>query len=409
MQENRLFLQYNIIMTELIYYQNPKQIVFRGHVIAKEQKKKGWAVQLDKTCFYPEGGGQPSDIGTLNEVPVEKVTKKNGEILHHTAADPGNGELTGKIDWTRRYDYMQQHTGQHIISAVLKRNGYDTVSVHQGDAYTTIEVSAPKLPQDLAALIEEEANREVRMNKPVKTYWVDESRIPELDLRREPKVGGKIRIVEINGLDRVACGGIHLETTGETGIIKEIGSETIRGNTRIYWKIGKRALADYRFKTEMVHQLKAFLSVTPEEITSRVEDLKGQTIHLEYLANQLTGRIADLYGENLLMQAENTDEPVFGVLKEESGQILQPMAIHITTKSGRPACLINITGNTFQWCITVPENITFDFNKIRTKLLEPIGGKGGGKPPVWQGIGTNKEGIEQFQNIFCETVLNARK
>ncbi|MFP4385070.1 MAG: alanyl-tRNA editing protein [Spirochaetia bacterium] len=392
-------------MTEKLYYSNPSQSEFSAEITDKQKEKSLYAVRLDKTCFYPEGGGQPHDTGTIAGIPVIKVIKKEDDVLHYLKEDPGEGSITGKVDWNHRFDYMQQHTGQHIISAVLKKGGLDTVSVHQGTEYTTIEIAEPEISKELLQEIEAAANREVGMNKPVQTYWVREHEIKELDLRREPKVGGKIRIVEISGLDRVACGGVHLERTGDTGLIKEIGHETIRGNIRIYWKIGTRAFADYRMKTQLVNGLKTELSAVPEDIAQKVRSMKEQLLEKDRIIREKNDILADLTAE-MIIKERQTDKIICDILREKPKELLKTLTANIAAEAEKPVCLINELEESFQWCIAVPETSSFDLNKHRKELLELISGKGGGKHPQWQGIGTNSKGIHSFFNQVKERITS---
>jgi alanyl-tRNA synthetase len=301
---------------------------------------------------------------------------------------------------------MQQHTGQHILSAVLKQEALDTVSVHQGTEYTTIEIAAPEISSELLQKIEERANREVGLNKQITVFWVDEQEVKDLDLRREPKVGGKIRIVEIPGLDRVACGGIHLERTGDTGLIKEIGHETIRGNIRIYWKIGTRAFADYRIKTQLINSLKNELSSLPGEILRKVLSMKEQLIEKDRMIQEKNDTLAGLTAAAIIREHQ-TDSIICDILQEQPKELLNTLTGRIAAETGKPVCLVNELGETFQWCIAVPETSSFDLNQHRKELLNLISGKGGGKPPQWQGIGTNLKGIQSFFKEVRERITSS--
>src|SRR6056297_691685 len=203
-------------MSELLCYESPYESSFTATVTEVEPAGKEWAVQLDRTLFYPEGGGQPSDIGWINDIPVRHVVKQNGELWHYLDRAPSEVKVQGKIDWDHRYDYMQQHTGQHILSAVMYRDfGYNTVAIHQGEETTTIEIDTDDIEEKTISAIEKKAMDIVSQNLPMDTNWVKDDEIDKYDLRRDPKVSGDIRLVAIEGYDTVACGGVHTATTGE--------------------------------------------------------------------------------------------------------------------------------------------------------------------------------------------------
>jgi len=392
-------------MTRPLYYEDPYRSRFSATISRIEPAdgpKAHPAVALSETAFYPEGGGQPADRGSLNGLPVVDTRKQDGEILHYLAPGsdtsglaPGDS-VEAELDWSRRFDYMQQHTGQHVISAALMHVGaYPTVSVHQGEEYTTIEIDADALPERDRLDVEERANEIVAANAPVLDYQVTEDRVPELELRRPPKVSGTIRIVEIQGYDRVACGGVHLSRTGEVGWIKLIGTERIRGRVRTVWKIGRRALEDYRLKDQVSARLTELLSVQPAEIPERSEKLTEKLSQREWEIEQLNRRVA-----GLLADAMCRDEgPVTGRLGEEDADKLRSVVEHVVTTHHRPAAVVAADGERLRWCIGVPEDRAFAFNELRERLLPPIGGKGGGKPPYWQGVGEKPEGAE---TLFAE-------
>ena len=239
--------------TELLYYKDPYQTDFTATVLSVEKvtgKEEKWDVILDRTCFYPEGGGQPSDFGEIDGIRVEHVYKKDGDIFHRMVAAPDIKEVYCRIDWSHRYDYMQQHTGQHIISGALYESGYETISVHQGMSITTIEVDKSDIPDEDLKLIEDLSNRVISKNIGVCSEWVNDTELEGLSLRRQSKVSGKIRIIRVGDYDQVACGGVHTKSTGEIECVKYVSVEKIRGHARIGWKIGRRVLDDYK---ENVH------------------------------------------------------------------------------------------------------------------------------------------------------------
>ncbi len=411
--------------TVKLYYDDPRKCEFEARIVSAEKEKQGWRIVLDRTCFYPEGGGQPADRGTLNGITVIDVQKSGEEIIHYTledprkmtasgTADPGPDSGTdeevsvrGLIDWEHRFEYMQQHTGQHIISACLFRYGpYNTVAVHQGEEFTTVECDAEEIPEDKLVRIEDEANRIVCANLPVETMFTDDAGLTEFSLRREAKVSGEIRIVHIPGADTAACGGIHTERSGEVGLIKYTAVEQIRGNIRIYWKIGRRAYRDYREKTAVTAALIEQFSAKQHEIVERSRQMEANLLEARSEIRSLKEELCSLEAERLLAAAAEKKKPVItGLYKDKDKDFLRSLCDALREREPEAAvCLGNETDGRLQWCIGMPEHSSFDFNTARSELLEPIDGKGGGKSPVWQGIGNKSEGAGDFFSRFIELV-----
>ncbi|HDQ13203.1 MAG TPA: alanyl-tRNA editing protein, partial [Sediminispirochaeta sp.] len=287
-------------MSKAIYYEDQYRREFEAEVVAIEKDKKGLWVELSRTAFYPEGGGQPADHGYLNGLAVRHVRKHEGRILHLLAGEVEVGDLKvgdevrGSIDWSHRYDYMQQHTGQHLLSAVLYRDfGLNTVAIHQGEATTTIEIDVEDLDAADIRAVEERTMELIAANLPVEHQWVQDEDLENYDLRREPKVSGEVRLVSVGDYDSVACGGVHTAATGEVRLVKHVQSEKIRGRLRLHWKIGDRALEDYRRKHEIVIRLVDLFSAQPPELLDRVEASLEELGQTRYQMNQLESRLAE--------------------------------------------------------------------------------------------------------------------
>jgi alanyl-tRNA synthetase len=207
--------------TKRLYFEDTYLREFDSRVTARDLHDCKPAVMLAETCFYPESGGQPADRGTLNGIEVLDVVEKNGEIWHVLEHELEAEEVRGIIDWDTRFDHMQQHAGQHVLSQSfynLVRG--ETRSFHLGETTSTLEIGISKISDTDLERIELEANFWVFRNGEIKSYFVDEINIAEVPLRRPPKKSGKIRVVEIGGYDFSACGGTHPAYTGEIGLIK---------------------------------------------------------------------------------------------------------------------------------------------------------------------------------------------
>jgi alanyl-tRNA synthetase len=398
--------------TELLFYSDPYTTEFEATVLGIEEDKKGAVVQLDRTAFYPEGGGQPADLGSIGSAPVKDVKKRDGEVLHYVDKPLDGIEegtvLTCRIDWERRFDYMQQHSGQHLLSAVLYRDfGYQTVSVHQGSEDTTIEIDAEALKESEILQIEERVLELIGENRPIRSFWVNEDDLSSYDLRREPKVSGSIRIVEVEGYDAVACGGVHTARTGEVRLVRHAGTEKIRGRTRLYWKIGARAVDDYREKSRIVAELVDLFSSPQQELVSRIGASAQELVELRREYSRLEGRTAALEAERLLAASavESAEEDLLLITVSYSGEgkeFLRKVAEQVAQEPRAAFCGTNESEKGLQWVIALGEKAeeSIDFNQKKGELLTAIDGKGGGKPPIRQGIGQNPEGVADLFAAF---------
>ena len=209
-------------MTEKLYYKDPRMESFQAQLVHQMQEGDHWIVVLDRTAFYPEGGGQPADRGLLNGIPVIDVREREGEVYHVLPeALNQEGPVQGRIDFPTRFDFMQQHTGQHIVSAsLIETAGYPTISASLGESYTAVEIDINSIQDAEIEAAEVLANRTVTRNLPVRTHWIQPEEAEHYHLRKPPPDVQRLRIVEIEGTDSAACAGIHVEKTGEVGLIK---------------------------------------------------------------------------------------------------------------------------------------------------------------------------------------------
>jgi alanyl-tRNA synthetase len=392
-------------MTTLLYYENPELYEFDAEVVEVTAYKKQPAVVLSRTAFYPEGGGQPADHGRIETTGVIHVAKTGDAVVHVMAEDPSvaTGQIVhAVIDRKRRRDYMQQHTGQHILSAaLLSVAGLNTVSVHQGEEYTTIEVDGDSISEDLLRKVQEQANDAIEADLPVESVWVDESALPKYTLRRPPKVSGTIRLVQVGDIDCVACGGIHCARTGQVRLVQALSVETIRGNARIAWKIGDRALADYDADRAAVQAIGAELSAQPHELVERVCSRTHQIKDLELEIRRLSNRIHEEVSRRLESSSQETRglRVITADFDNEPRGFLRGVTEILIQTPRTVVCLVNRTNEMLQWSIGIGSDTEVDFAMLKP-LLALIEGKGGGKPPIWQGMGQKPSGIAEFLGEF---------
>lgn len=283
-------------MTERLYYHDCYLREFPARVV--ESLDEGRRVVLDRTAFYPSSGGQPFDVGTLGGAAVIDVFDEGERLIHVVDAPLPAGEVTGEVDWARRYDHMQQHTGQHLLSAVFEELfGIKTVSFHMGAEVSTIDVEADSLKPAQLERVEERCAELVAEARPVLITFEESG--GDLGLRKASERAGTLRIVAIEGIDRSACGGTHVRSTAEIGAILTRKLEKIRGTTRVEFVCGKRALraarTDFRTLVELARITSATFEDMPAMVTAQIE--KGKS--LEKTAMRLSSELAKREGAEL--------------------------------------------------------------------------------------------------------------
>lgn len=263
--------------TEKLFYQDSHMKEFDAKVLSCEKDKKGYRVILERTAFFPEGGGQYADTGWLDEAEVWDVKEKQGTVHHITDRPLEVGKTVhGKISWEERFEKMQQHTGEHIISGLVHaRFGYDNVGFHLGNDYCTMDFNGPITPEELEE-IEWEANRAVALNLKVETLYPSREELSFMEYRSKIEIEGQVRIIEIPGFDVCACCAPHVKRTGEIGLIKLVGRMNYKGGERITMLCGFRALRDYRIKQANVKAIGNLLCEKENETAKAVEKLKAE-------------------------------------------------------------------------------------------------------------------------------------
>ena len=392
-------------MTEQLYYRETGKSDFTAQVVDVTREENTWRVVLDHTYFYPGGGGQPADKGWLNHIPVTDVRKHGDTIYHFLPENPGQGTVTGRIDWHWRKDFMQQHTGQHIISGALWKIGqYKTLSVHMGTDYTTIEIDAPDIGEHDVIAVETLANQIILDDLPVSALETDHRDIAQYPLRKPTAHQGKIRLVKIGEFDCVGCGGLHLDRTGQVRLVKATGREKIRDHARITWKIGDRALDDYRKKDQIISLLKPLLATNEDMFVQKVKDLGEELSTCKRKYSMRESQLAEIMTRQLVdSAAQNTGSGcrvVTAVWKAEEDNLIKKIIKILLKLPTTVICLVNITEGKLQWSIGSSQDTSFPFDQYKDELLAAIEGKGGGRSPLWQGTGSNPRGVDDFLSSF---------
>lgn len=295
--------------TEKLYEKDAYLRAFTAKVLSCAPAKGGWAVTLDRSAFYPEGGGQPGDGGTLGGVPVLDTQEEDGAIIHLCggALEPG-AEVRGEIDWAKRFDRMQQHSGEHIVSGLIcAAKGCNNVGFHMGADTVVIDFDAPLTQAELAE-IELAANRVIWENRPFLVTYPDPAALAALDYRSKKALSGAVRIVECPGADRCACCGTHVRAAGEVGLIRLISVKPFRSGVRIELLAGARA---YHWSCAMAEQnsrVSVLLSAKPEETAAAVERVQRALDDARY---RLVGLENRLFAERAAQLAGRGDVLLF--------------------------------------------------------------------------------------------------
>lgn len=366
---------------EKLYYKLPYIKEFDAVVqICEPGKKERYEVVLDRTGFYPEGGGQPSDQGILGGVRVLEVHEKGGRIVHETDGplEPG-AAVRGCIQWESRYRNMQQHTGEHILSGIIhSRFGYDNVGFHMGSEAVTVDFNGILTPEELEEA-EEAANHIIYANVPVATRYPSEDELETLDYRSKKELTGQVRIIEISGADVCACCGTHVERTGEVGIIKCTGMIHYKGGVRISMQCGIDALFDYRGKQNQVIRISNLLSSREGMIAEAVEKLKEELAARDSQIGELNGRLLKLMADRY----EESAEPL--VVFEEQftpAMIRQYCTLLYEQGKGRIVLVCSGSGSTWQYAMG---SSTEDMRAAGKLLNARLSGRGGGSALMVQG------------------------
>ncbi len=392
--------------TERLYYTKCYLLNFNARVVRTLPDPRGARVYLDRTAFYPESGGQPSDRGTLAGIPVLDVIDEGDEVAHILAASPGEEAVEGAIDGERRFDHMQQHTGQHVLSAAFERSGgYKTVSFHLGTASSTIDLDSDRVGARQIQEAEELANSVVFDNRPVQIFFRSSAEAQQLDLRKPTFREGDIRLVEVAEFDLSACGGTHVNGTGGVGIISIRKVERTKGLTRVEFVCGRRALRrarqDYAILSEAAQFLSTGMENVPEMVAKQAQDLREVSKSLQTLAENL----AELEAAQLWSQA-----PVKGgvrvvqcVLASTEGKKARLIA-HAVAKQAAAIALVGVSGTPAGLIFSQSPGGSANLSEVMKQSVAKFGGKGGGTRDFAQGGGLPEDQLAPALS-FAESLL----
>lgn len=371
--------------TERLYYRDARCTEFDANIVQLDDSRT--RVVLDRSAFYPTSGGQPFDTGVLGGSPVVDVTEEGDAVVHHLAAplSTASVRLTGRVHWPRRFDHMQQHSGQHLLSAVLEDEfGWPTISVHFGAESSTLDVAAEVLPAEALREAEQMINALVTENRPISVSFESSGDIT--GLRKPSDRAGLLRVVTIAGLDKNACGGTHVSHTGDIGPILLRRTERVRGGTRLEFRCGARAIQRARADFDVVQQIAASFSAaiddlpslvgllhadaqkTEKEVARLVELLAAHEAHALYQQTTPNARGRRVYHESV------SDAPVKSRQSVAHQYAQHSTAVFVSVSHTPPALLLAASADS-----------GIDCGRVLKETLHAVGGRGGGTSALAQG------------------------
>mgnify|MGYP004566589171 FL=1 len=378
--------------TVRLYYQDAHLREFSAHVVSCEPEKEHWAVVLNQTAFYPEGGGQPGDTGTLDSVRVLDTHARGEEVVHYCDAPltPGSA-VRGTIDWARRFDYMQQHSGEHIVSGIIHRRfGYENVGFHMGADMVTIDFSG-MLTMDDVREIEREANEAVWANLPIVVSWVDGEEKANAVYRSKKPISGVLRLVSIPAIDVCACCGTHVSMTGEIGLIKIFTCQKFHDGVRLEMLCGRKAYSYVNSILEQNKRISGLLSAKPQQTAQAAERMLDELAQVKYRAGALELRLiaqaaAELTGKG--------DSLLFMDLSADGLRQMADAGMHACGG----VCAVFTGSDEAGWRYAIG-HAGGDLRAFSKCMNDALRGRGGGKPEFVQGsVQASRAEIEAFWN-----------
>ena len=391
-----------------LYYDDAYTTEFTAHVVERWPMGEHPAVILDRTYFYPTSGGQPNDLGTINGVAVIDVTarKEDGAVVHLLAGDVPDDDVHGVVDWARRFDHMQHHTGQHILSqAFVQLADAHTVGFHLSGESVTIDLDRSSLTEAQVSAVEDLANEVVMADRPVTARLVKADEADGVRMRKLPEhlLTDGLRVIDIDGFDVTACGGTHVRRTGEIGLIKVLKLEKRGDKLRVEFRCGGRALRDYREKNAIANQLAADLTCAAADLPQAVGRLQEDFKAAQRALKAATNTLLDYEAEGLLQQAETNNQARLVVrdFPDRDFSEVRGLATRLA-QNEQTVALLAASGDKAQIVFARSADLPWDMNALLKQTLPLIGGgRGGGQPPMAQGGGSPADS-QQVRQALAE-------
>ena len=373
-------------VTDRLYFADPYLTTFSAKVINHRVQNGKTEVSLDRSAFYPEGGGQPADHGTLSGIAVIDVQSDDDGVVWHTIdAELSTGSIEGRVDWQRRFDHMQQHHGQHLLSAAFEELfDLKTTAFHLAADYATIDLGGDATEAQLLRA-EARTNEIIWQDHPVNARFVTREELAAIPLRKPPTVEGAIRVVSVGGFDHSACGGTHPRTTGAVGILHIRRREKRGSETRVEFVCGGRALNDLRTNGALLSRLAQSFTVGIDGVEEVVGKLREQADATRKRLDATMKALLAHEAKDLVAHAERVlDTPVVRLVRNDlTLDDARVLAREVT--AGGAIIVLGIGGDKPQIMIGRPQSHSLDCGKLVREVVTPFGGRGGGQPAMAQG------------------------
>lgn len=397
--------------TAKLYFRDSSLLEFSATVIDVKPSERGDCVVVDKTAFYPAGGGQPNDTGTLGEARVVDVFEDEAGTIYHVVQQAGlitaGQDVIGVIDRARRLDHQQQHSGQHILSqAFVQACGAETRSFHLGSQTSTIDIELQSPTGEMMRAAEDIANAVVFEDRPMRVHLVNEEEAARLPLRKESAVRGDIRVIEVENFDWSPCGGTHAARTGQIGLIAIRSYERAKKMTRVEFVCGSRALADYRLANTTAFAVARLFSAerdsSPELVARAIQENRSTKKRVRDLLEM--AMIAEA-SEMLAASAESGRfKIVHAVFEGRDAEELRVLAAKIVQREPSVALLATKQGGAARLVFARSASLEQNMGQLLAEACEALGGRGGGKPELAQGAGPNVERAEETIRAAAEKI-----
>ncbi len=386
-------------MTRRLYLEDPYVTSFDADIIETRETDEGPAVIFEQTYFYPDSGGQPSDLGTIGGVPIVKVIEDDADhdtVLHVVERLPEGLGVHCEIDAARRHDHMQQHAGQHILSAAfVQEAGAHTTSFHLGATVSTIDVDKSPLSRDDVERAENAANALARRGVPIRGRFVTGDEARALELRKPPPQGDDVRIVDVEGFDSQACCGNHPRSCSEVSPIVVRSFEKFKDGTRVEFLCGERALVDYRTTVARIRSLAGVLSSSEAKLVDTATKLQAERKSMGKELGKLKSR-ALLANAASWMDGAKSIHGV-SILAKQTSELgpgeLRSVARKLVEKPDRVVLLGSVADGRAHLVFARSDNTDADMGALLRDVLEAVGGRGGGSPEIAQGGGPDTDGV----------------
>jgi alanyl-tRNA synthetase len=368
--------------TEKLYLSDPYTTVFEAQVLSCEKDERGRPVALlDRTYFYPESGGQPADRGTIGGAGVVDVQEEeNGPVRHYLAAPVPPGRAECRIDWERRFDHMQQHTGQHVLSrAFIEAGELATISFHLGEEICTIDLDGPALTDEIVEKTELAANTVIWEDRPVEVRTLSPAEIEKEKLRKAlPEGITEVRLVDVQGFDTVGCCGTHVRRAGELGLIKVLKYEKTKGHFRVHFVSGKRAYRDLSKKHEILKRLGNRFTTSSDALEEKLEKLQTEKERLRREQQRLAKRLAGYEADALHAAAEREAGRaiIAQVIAGADEEYVRFVGSLLKNKKATVSLLATEGGAVV---CNASDDLPIDLCSLAVSLAKTRGGGGGGK------------------------------